>query len=146
MPALGAAQAQQRRYQQEDGDQQGRRERAFHNPQWAFRFDSCIRGKNESTRKNRTLDLSQVGVAADHRRRLAERRVGVLEAVAGEHADDRLGRLGAASAAGQPVGEDPGDRGGRSRLAEDALARGQQPVGVEDLLVGDRLDPPARAR
>ena len=34
----------------------------------------------------------EVGVAADHGRGLAERGVGVLQSVPGEHADDRLGR------------------------------------------------------
>src|SRR5262249_35669105 len=45
---------------------------------------------------------------------------------------------------GQAVGEQAGDRGGRGGLAEDALAGGEPAVGVEDLLVGDGGDAPAR--
>ena len=50
----------------------------------------------------------------------------------------------APSTVGQAVGEQAGDRGGRGRLAEDALAGGEPAVGVEDLLVGDRGDAAAR--
>ena len=39
-----------------------------------------------------------------------------------------------------------GHRRGRGRLAEDALARGEQAVGVEDLVVGHRADRAARRR
>ena len=55
-----------------------------------------------------------------------------------------VGRL-AALRRRQPVSQDPGHRRRRGGLAEDALARGEQAVGVEDLLVGDRGDPPPRA-
>ena len=41
---------------------------------------------------------------------------------------------------GTPCGEQPRDAGGRRRLAEDALVGGEEAVGVEDLLVGDRAD------
>ncbi len=50
------------------------------------------------------------------------------------------------SAPWAPYFEQAGDRRGARRLAEHALAGRQQPVGVEDLLVGDRGDPPARLR
>ena len=70
-------------------------------------------------------------------RRAVDRRLRVLQPVAGEHADDAA--LGA-------VLEQPGDRGRRRRLAEHALARAEQRVGVEDLVVGDRADLAARGR
>ena len=66
-----------------------------------------------------------------------ERGLRVLEAVAGEHADDALGAVDA-------VRQQAGDRGGGGRLAEDALVGGQEAVGVEDLRVGDGADVAAR--
>ena len=71
------------------------------------------------------LDLGEVGVAAGDRRGLAEGGVGVLQAVAGEDADHGLGRRRALGR-GQPVGEDARDRGGRGRLAEDALGEARR--------------------
>ena len=57
----------------------------------------------------------------------------------GEDADDRGGSLRAVENR-HPVREQPGDRGGRGGLAEDALVGGKPAEGVEDLLVGDRRD------
>ena len=48
------------------------------------------------------------------------------------------------SAPSAPWLEQPGDARGRGRLAEDALVRGEEAVGVEDLVVGDRADRAAR--
>src|SRR4051812_1034360 len=64
---------------------------------------------------------------------LRQRGLRVLEPVASQHADDAVGALDA-------VGEQPGDRGGARRLAEDPLVGGEEAIGVEDLLVADRLD------
>ena len=50
------------------------------------------------------------------------------------------------SAPSAPFASSPATPGGRGRLAEHALLAGQEPVGVEDLLVGDRAHLPARAR
>src|SRR6185369_4252665 len=67
--------------------------------------------------------------------------VGILEAVARKRADYHSARLDAST-----VGEllEPGDRCGRGRLGKDALARSEQLVRVHDLVVGYRLDHPAR--
>src|SRR5439155_18154986 len=73
----------------------------------------------------------------DDRAGLLERGLRVLQPVAREHADDALRVAGA-------VVDQAGDRGGAGRLAEDALARGEQAVGVEDLLVADGVDAAAR--
>ena len=96
-------------------------------------------GQSKTARSTSARSFSQ----PDHGRRLAERGVGVLQAVAGEDADDRLGRRVALDHR-QAVGEDAGDRRGGGRLAEDSLARGEEAVCVEDLLVGDGGDAPAR--
>src|SRR6476619_5320513 len=72
------------------------------------------------------LDRRRVRLAADHGGRLAERRVRVLEPVAGEDADDRLGRL-AALRRREPVDGQARYGRGRGRRAEDALA-GREPV------------------
>src|SRR6201991_2605736 len=90
------------------------------------------------------LDFAEVVLAADHRGRFADRGVGVLEAVAGEHGDDAL-RLRVALDRRQSVGEQARHRGGRGGLAEDADAARQPVVGVDDLGVGDGGDAPARA-
>src|SRR4051794_2655399 len=84
------------------------------------------------------LDRRHVRLARDDRPGVGERGLRVLEAVAGEDADDAVGPFDA-------VGEQPGDAGGGGRLAEHALVGREEAVGVEDLGVGDRLDlPPAR--
>ena len=73
------------------------------------------------------LDRCQLRLAASDGGCLADRAVGVLQPVAGEHADHALGLLHPVGHR-QAVGEEPGDRGGRGRLAEDALAW-RQPSG-----------------
>ena len=62
-------------------------------PGWPRRRGRGPAAGGGSFLEHRPLDRAQVVLAVDHRRRFRERRVGVLEAVAGEHADDRLGRL-----------------------------------------------------
>src|SRR5919107_6453072 len=57
------------------------------------------------------LDRRDVGLAGHDRAGVRERGLRVLEAVAGEHAGDPLGALGA-------VGQQPGDARGGGRLAE----------------------------
>ena len=73
----------------------------------------------------------------------AQRPLRVLEAVAGDRADDRgaLGHLALAVLLQQA-----GDARGRAGLDEHPLGGRQQPVGVEDLLVGDGLDAGRRTR
>ena len=66
----------------------------------------CAVGSARLIGEDVALDRGEVGLAADHRRRLAERRVGVLEAVAGEHADDRLAAA-PPSATGRPWASRP---------------------------------------
>src|SRR6185369_13675440 len=77
------------------------------------------------------LHRGDVGLARDDGAGVGERRLRILEAVAGEHADDALGVT-------RPVGEHAGHAGGACRLAEHALMRGEEPICVEDLRVADR--------
>src|SRR5437660_5329402 len=67
------------------------------------------------------------------------RRVRVLEARAGEDADDQEVRI---ELAGPRQPRHPGHALGRRRLAEDALDRGDIAVRRNDLVIGDRVDPP----
>ena len=67
------------------------------------------------------------------------RGIGILQARPGEHADDE--QLGIELTRPRAL-RDPGHARGRGRLAERALER-EGRAGVEDLLVGDRLDAPA---
>ena len=69
-------------------------------------------------------------------------RVRVLEAVPGQHADDERARVDAARR-GEPA-HARRRLAARGGLAEDALEARQVTVRGEDLVVGDRLDEPAR--
>src|SRR4051794_15084597 len=83
------------------------------------------------------LDRGHVRLAGHDRPRLAERGLRVLQPVTREHADDAVGAV-------DPVRQQAGDAGGGRRLAEHALAGGQEAVGVEDLGVRDGGDLAAR--
>ena len=96
-------------------------------------------GAARSVRAPRARRAVERRLARDDRAGLLERGLRVLEPVAGQHAHDPLARRGRR-------GEQPGDRRGARRLAEDALARGEQPVRVEDLLVADRARPRRASR
>src|SRR4051812_24744263 len=89
--------------------------------------ETCIRSGTHRLRAQRQLlEALHVGRAADDLRALRARDVGVLEAVAGEDADDRRAR------SDEPVGhrlDERGDRRRRRRLAEDALLLGEQAIG-----------------
>src|SRR5439155_9875229 len=78
----------------------------------------------------------ELRLAGDHRSGVLDRDVRVLEPVARDDADQSL-RLRA-------VLQRARDRRGRSGLAEDPLVRREPALRLEDLLVGDRVDPPAR--
>src|SRR5919112_1109579 len=68
------------------------------------------------------LDRFDAGLAGHDRAGLRERRLRVLEPVAGQHAGDPLGAVGA-------LGEQSGDAGRARGLAEDALLAREKPVG-----------------
>src|SRR5215212_4295073 len=93
------------------GRERGRRSRAEHGP----------------------LDRADVGLARDHGAGMAQRHLGVLEPVPGEDADHPARPL-------RPVAQQPRDARGGGGLADDALVRGEPPVGVEDLAVGNGAD------
>src|SRR3989338_10492938 len=81
--------------------------------------------------------------AGDKRRFGAEEDgvVGVLQAVAGQNADDDR-TFG--NRAGLNVFDQPGHRGGRGRLAEDPFFLGDNFIGVNDFFVGHDADRAAR--
>src|SRR3954447_24308230 len=85
------------------------------------------------------LDGAEVVLAVDHRGGFGEGGVGVLEAMAGEDADDGL-RGRRVLDGREAVGEEAGDGGGAGGLAEDAFVVGEPAVGVQDLFVGDGGD------
>src|SRR3954447_12728414 len=89
--------------------------------------------RRRSRTEHRPLHRADVGLAGDDGARVAEGDLRILEAVAGEHADDPARLLGA-------VLQQARHPGGRGRLAEDALVRGEPAVRVEDLGVGDGAD------
>src|SRR3954452_22935120 len=89
--------------------------------------------------KDGALDRVQVRLAGHDRAGLRKRGLRFLEPMAGEDADDAVGALDA-------VGEQPGDARRRRRLAEHALVGGEEAVGLQDLLVPDRLDLAAARR
>ena len=90
--------------------------------------------------QDRVLDGVEVGLARDHRAGAHQRRLRVLEPVAGQHAHDPRDALGRA------VLQEAGDARGARRLAEDALDRREELVGVEDLLVGHGAHHAVRGR
>src|SRR3954468_10235079 len=104
---------------------------------------SSRRRRASTSVENDLFNRPQVVLAADYGRGLAERGVRVLQAVAGEDADD--GRRGRVALDPPPTAGHESRHGSRRRrLAEDPFPRREEPIRVEDLLVRDRGDPPAR--
>ena len=111
---------------------------------------SRARGRGTRLRVGRAHRPSCAAAAArvdrdGHRRRSAgDRPLRVLEAVAGDRADDALTR-GSSSPAAATCSR-PATQAADAGSTKTASAAGQQPVGGEDLPVGDRVDRGRRTR